>query len=133
MEKSVIDQLIAKAKQFTEYAYCPYSGIPIGACVLTKNGMLFGGCNIENSCLSGSLGAIEVAVSKAVSEGCFHVLAVAVFSQNIMPFPTGSERQMLLEFNNKPTVIIANGSGEVVKLNTQEILPFAREKIDNGE
>ncbi len=124
----MVDKLVEKAKKFSEYAYCPYSDIPIGACVLTQNGMLFGGCNIENVCLNGSLGAIEVAVSKAVSEGCYNIMAVAVYSDNMLPFPTGAERQILREFSSKAQVIIANGKGDYEELSMQELLPFNREK-----
>jgi len=128
MDKQTVGKLIEQAKKFSEFAYCPYSDTPIGACVLTQNGMLFGGCNIENVSLSNSLGAIEVAVCKAVSEGCFNIMAVAVYNENMMPFPTGTERQILREFSSVAQVIISNGKGEIEELNMQELLPFPRDK-----
>ena len=90
MDKLAYQRLIDKAREFAENAYCPYSDTPIGACVLTQNGMIYGGCNIELCSLDGSLGAVEVAVSKAVSEGAPQIMAIAIYSQDIMPYPTGS-------------------------------------------
>ena len=126
MDKQAYDRLIEKAKKFAENAYCPYSGNPIGCCVLTQNGMIYGGCNIELVTLSSSLGAVEVAVSKAVSEGTLQIMAVAIYSENIMPFPTGAERQLIREFNNKTQIIVAS-KDEVEQFNIQELLPYSRE------
>ena len=66
MEEEAINRLIEKAKQFSYNSYCPYSQIPIGACVLTSNGMVYGGCNIENVAFECSSGAVEVAVQKGI-------------------------------------------------------------------
>ena len=127
MDKQAYDKLIEKAKFFAQNAYCPYSDNPIGCCVLTQNGMIYGGCNIELVSLNNSLGAVEVAVSKAVSEGALQIMAVAIYSENIMPYPTGAERQLIKEFNNRTQVIVAS-KDEVEQLNIQELLPFSREK-----
>ena len=126
MDNMAYNKLIDKAREFAEYAYCPYSSTPIGACVLTQNGMLYGGCNIELVSLSGSLGAVEVAVSKAVSEGASQIMAIAVYSENMMPYLTGNERQLIKEFNNRTQIIIAS-KDNVEQLNIQELLPYYRE------
>ena len=89
--------------------------------------MIYGGCNIELVTLGESLGAVEVAVSKAVSEGVLQIIAVAIYSDNIMPYPTGAERQLIKEFNNRTQIIVASKDG-VEQLNIQELLPYSREK-----
>ena len=127
MDKQTYEKLIEKAKVFAENAYCPYSGVPIGCCVLTQNGMLYGGCNIELVSLNNSLGAVEVAVSKAVSEGASQIMAIAIYSEELMPYPTGAERQLIKEFNNKTQIIVAS-KNEIEQLNIQELLPYSREK-----
>lgn len=127
MDKQTYEKLIEKAKVFAENAYCPYSDVPIGCCVLTQNGMLYGGCNIELVSLNNSLGAVEVAVSKAVSEGASQIMAIAIYSEELMPYPTGAERQLIKEFNNKTQIIVAS-KDEIEQLNIQELLPYSREK-----
>ncbi len=127
MDKLAYNKLIEKAREFSQFAYCPYSDTPIGACVLTQNGMLYGGCNIELVTLNNSLGAVEVAVSKAVSEGASQIMAVAIYSDNTMPYPSGAERQLLKEFNNRTQIIVAS-KDNIEQLNIQELLPYSREK-----
>ena len=127
MDKLAYNKLIEKAREFSQFAYCPYSDTPIGACVLTQNGMLYGGCNIELVTLNNSLGAVEVAVSKAVSEGASQIMAVAIYSDNTMPYPSSAERQLLKEFNNRTQIIVAS-KDNIEQLNIQELLPYSREK-----
>ena len=127
MDKLAYERLVEKAKDFAENAYCPYSDNPIGACVLTQNGMIYGGCNIELCTLTGSLGAVEVAISKAVSEGTSQIMAIAIYSQDFMPYPTGAERQLIKEFNNRTQIIVAT-QDKTEQLDAQELLPYSREK-----
>ena len=128
MEQEIIEKLIQKAKLASEKSYCPYTEIPVGACVLTQNGMVFTGCNIENIALSGSFGAMEVAVCKAISEGGNNIMAVAIYCENGLVFPSGSERQFLREFGSRTTIICASKDKQE-KFSIQELLPFAKENI----
>ena len=43
------ESLISKAKEYMKNAYTPYSKFNVGAAILTDDGRIFGGCNIENS------------------------------------------------------------------------------------
>lgn len=124
MEQNIIQKLITKAKEAGERAYCPYTETPVGACVLTQNGMIFTGCNIENITLGNSFGAMEVAVCKAISEGGNNIMAVAIYCDKKLTFPSGSERQFLREFGARSTVICAS-KNEVQEFTIQELLPFA--------
>ena len=124
MDKEIVDKLIAKAKEAGERAYCPYTEVPIGACVLTQNGMAFGGCNIENITLGSSLGAMEVAIAKSISEGGNNIIAVAIYCENRLPYPSGRERQLLREFGARSTVICAS-KADTQQFSIQELLPYA--------
>ncbi len=127
MEEEAINRLIEKAKQFSYNSYCPYSQIPIGACVLTSNGMVYGGCNIENVAFECSSGAVEVAVQKAVSEGNCELKLIAIYSESEMPCPSGKERQLIKEFSSKALIVCANAKN-IQQYTIQELLPFAKEK-----
>lgn len=61
-------QLYEMALKAKEYAYAPYSGFKVGAAVLTSDGMVFLGSNIENASYSATICAERVAIAKAVSE-----------------------------------------------------------------
>ncbi len=129
MEQELITKLIAKAKEAGQSAYCPYTEVPVGACVLTQNGLAFNGCNIENIALSGSFGAVEVAVCKAISEGSTNILAVAIYCDKMLMMPSGSERQLLREFGTRTTIICATKDKQEI-FNIQELLPFAKQNIE---
>lgn len=124
MEKEILQKLIAKAREASERAYCPYSETPVGACVLTKSGMLFTGCNIENIALGSSMGALEVAVCKAVSEGGTQIISVVIYCDQKMIYPSGSERQFLREFGSRSSIVCVFGD-KVQEFCVQELLPFA--------
>ncbi len=126
MEQEFIDKLIKKAKDASERAYCPYTENPVGACVLTQNGMVFTGCNIENVALSGSLGAMEVAIAKAISEGGNNLMAVVNYCEKGIIYPSGSERQLLCEFGRRVSVICASADDQE-SFTIQELLPYAKE------
>lgn len=124
MDKIVIDKLIEKAKQAGERAYCPCSEMPVGACVLTRSGMIFTGCNIETTALAGSIGAMEVAIAKAISEGESNIIAIASYCSEKMVFPTGNERQFLREFTERAEIICAT-QDRIETFKIQELLPFS--------
>jgi len=124
MEQIMVDKLIAKARQASEKAYCPNSETPVGACVLTQNGMVFTGCNIEISAYAGSLGAMEVALSKAISEGATAIRMVVNFCERELVFPSGSEREFMKEFASNSTIICAT-DGRYEQFQMRELLPFS--------
>ena len=90
MNSESVMMLIQRAKASAEHAYVPYSSYPVGACVLTKDGIVFGGCNVENASLGSSVDAGVVAILKAVSEGHSEIEALALYyNGSDMPYPTG--------------------------------------------
>ena len=109
------DDLFAAAVQAAEKAYCRYSGFHVGAALLTADGRIFTGCNVENSSYSLSMCAERNAVFKAVSEGYDKFTAIAVAGSSTGDFsrpcvPCGSCLQVLSEFCSKSfPIILADG------------------------
>ncbi|MFC7071650.1 cytidine deaminase [Halovenus rubra] len=93
------DDLIDEARAAIETAYAPYSEYQVGAALLTADGTVYTGCNIENANYSNSLHAEEVAVGTAVREGhqTFEALAVSSAARDGVA-PCGMCRQTLSEF-----------------------------------
>lgn len=120
----VKEELIRKANEAREQAYAPYSRYQVGAAVLTADGQVFTGCNIENAAYPSSLCAERVAIFKAVSEGHRQLRAIAVVTSN-GGSPCGGCRQVMREFGGKQLVVlIADGSGTLLEeLTLDELLP----------
>ena len=66
-------ELLDKAKEAMVYSYSPYSRFKVGACVLTKDGHIYTGCNIENSSFGATNCAVSTAIFKAVYD-CHSVI-----------------------------------------------------------
>ena len=63
-------ELVKKAFDMHEFSYVPYSHFPVGAALLTQDGRVFTGCNVENAAYGSTICAERTAIVKAVSEGC---------------------------------------------------------------
>jgi len=103
------NELIAVAKEASEQAYAPYSKFKVGAALLTTNGKIFRGCNVENSSYSLTICAERNAIFQAVAEGEREFVAIAVYVDSDKAFPPcGACRQVLSEFASDLPVFIAN-------------------------
>jgi cytidine deaminase len=121
------EELVEVAKEARQAAHAPYSNFQVGAALLTSDGRVFKGCNIENSVYSLTMCAERVAVFKAVSEGArgFVKIAIVADSEKITP-PCGCCRQMVWEFGNDQTrIILSNLDGDVRKFEIKELFPLA--------
>ena len=123
MTQSVdIETLVQEAARAREKAYAPYSHYHVGAAVITKDGRVFTGCNVENAVYPLGLCAERVAIFKAVSEGYRDFEAIAVVTSN-GGSPCGSCRQVMHEFAPEMAVFIADEAGEVRRTTVAELLP----------
>lgn len=118
----IYSDLYKIAEMMRKYAYAPYSKFTVGAALLTKDGKVFKGCNIENSSYGLSMCAERCAVFKAVSEGYkeFGAIAIAggaIGESSIYCPPCGACRQVLAEFGDIDVVLL----NKVLKLS--ELLP----------
>lgn len=104
--------LIQPAIKVSQHAYIPYSHYAVGAALLTVDGTIFTGCNVENSAYPATICAERTALVKAVSEGHQQFQAIAVVTRD-GGSPCGMCRQMMYEFAPDMTVIIADLDGEI--------------------
>ena len=103
-KERMIRRLIKEALHAREFSYAPYSGYCVGAALLTQEGEIYTGCNIENAAYSPTNCAERTAFFKAVSEGRKHFIAIAVAGGpngktiTQYAYPCGVCRQVMMEF-----------------------------------
>lgn len=125
MEKALQQKLIDAANEARQNAYVPYSNYRVGAALLTADGEIITGCNIENSSFTPTVCAERVAIFKAVSEGIQDFKAIAVVTDN-GGSPCGVCRQVMGEFMLEGTVLIADKDGNLKEeMSVSELLPLA--------
>jgi cytidine deaminase len=118
------DELIAAAWKVREMAYAPYSNFHVGAALLSGDGRIFPGCNVENISYGLTNCAERVAMGAAIAAGARSFEKVVVVADTAQPIsPCGACRQVLAEFGVK-TVILANRT-ERVEFSLEELLPRA--------
>lgn len=116
-------ELLKEAKLVLKNSYSPYSHFHVGAAVLTEDGKIFTGVNIENASYSLTICAERVAVFKAISSGHTSFTDLAIVSSTEKPtFPCGACRQVLLEFSPQIKIHL-QGSEKVFRLT--DLLPHA--------
>lgn len=117
--------LIDLANTARQRAYVPYSHYAVGAALRTKNGRIYTGVNVENAAYPQTMCAERVAIFKAVSEGETDFEIISVVTDN-GGSPCGGCRQVMAEFGLETIVLMADGSGKLVKETTvKELLPEA--------
>ena len=126
------EELVKKAYEAQKFSYSPYSGFQVGAALLTQNGKVYTGCNIENAAFSPTNCAERTAVFKAVSEGETQFQAIAIVGnkkgapEEEWEFctPCGVCRQVMLEFVDPQTFEILLGKGKKIrKFTLSQLLP----------
>lgn len=126
-------ELVIKAMDMRNYSYAPYSHFRVGAALLSKNGKIYGGCNIENAAYGPSNCAERTAIFKAVSEGELDFDAIAIVGgpeeEGIKDFcaPCGVCRQVMLEFCIPETfeIILAKSPEEIRTYTLAELMPLS--------
>ena len=118
MNQETMTRLVAAAMQAREKSYAPYSGFSVGAALLTDDGAVFLGANIENASFSPTLCAERVAFGAAIAAGYrkFSRIAVVGGKKNADPAgafpPCGVCRQVMAEFCNDDFEILLSDAGE---------------------
>lgn len=125
------EQLFKAALMARKMAYAPYSCYTVGAALLTKEGKIYTGCNIENASYGAANCAERTAFFKAVSEGETAFLAIAVAggkagkAAETYAYPCGICRQVMQEFCDKNFLIfVVKDSGEYEEHTLTEVLPY---------
>lgn len=105
MNEAACNSLTTAATNVRYHAHAPYSKFQVGAAVLTADGEVFAGCNVENASYGLTICAERVAVGTAVAAGHKEIVAVAVASSGGHS-PCGACRQVLSEFGPAMEVIL---------------------------
>lgn len=121
------DQLMEQAKKARERAYVPYSKFQVGAALLSSEGKVYHGANIENAAYSLTCCAERTALFKAYTEGDTKFTAIAVVADTKRPVPPcGACRQVISELcpPDMP-VYLTNLHGDVQEIAVKDLLPGA--------
>ena len=118
-------RLLESARAAMRQAYAPYSNFKVGAALLTSEGQIFSGCNVENA----SYGLTNCAERTAIFSAVAHngpgltIRAITVVNDREMPCsPCGACRQVIYQFGSEATVIFLGASG-FKELPISELLP----------
>ncbi|MBS1914602.1 MAG: cytidine deaminase [Bacteroidetes bacterium] len=122
---AVEDQLslVEIARAVLEHACAPYSNFRVGAALLTDEGRVYTGVNVESASYGGTICAERTALVKALSEGERQFVAIAVTSSGDTPvMPCGICRQLLFEY--APGLqVICEGGASVVATHIADLFP----------
>ena len=127
------NQCSPRNRRQRDHAYTPYSHFHVGAALLTKEGKVYQGCNIENAAYSPSVCAERTAFFKAVYEGERNFKAIAIMGgpETVkgpdcdICAPCGICRQVMMEFCDPGIFEILLGTPEKYEIYTlKEILPL---------
>lgn len=108
-------ELLELAKEAAKNSYSKYSGFSVGAALLTEDGKVFKGCNIENGSYSLTICAERTAIFKAVSEGYKKFKAIAIVGSadgdfSAPCYPCGACLQVMSEFcGDDFRIVLSNG------------------------
>lgn len=116
------EELVTLSYEAREFAYVPYSGYKVGAALLSEDGRVFKGCNVENAAYPNCYCAERTALVKAVSEGARRFTKLAITGSGSAPYPCGACRQSLYEFAPELEILIA-WDGNVIRTTLAELLP----------
>ena len=126
IEQDVLNELLDKAEEARSHSYSPYSGYSVGAALLTKDGKIYLGCNVENASYTPTICAERNAFFKAVFDGIRDFSAIAVIGSGESPaFPCGVCRQVMAEFCERDFIIVTSNKDKtiVVRNTLSELLP----------
>ncbi len=129
LSQELEENLVAYAKQAMKNSYAPYSNFKVGAAVLTADGNIYMGCNIENSSFGATNCAERTAIFKAVSEGHRKFYAIAIVGGKNGEItgicqPCGICRQVMSEFGDDNMIVLLGNQSGYRKYTLSEILPL---------
>ena len=130
VDKEQIQELISAAMAQLGRAYAPYSHFKVGAALLTEEGRIYTGCNIENAAYTPTNCGERTAFFKAVSEGerSFRAICIVGGMDGVptdYTAPCGVCRQVMMEFCSPEEfeVILARGAEDYQVYKLKDLLP----------
>ncbi|HRW03992.1 MAG TPA: cytidine deaminase [Caldilineaceae bacterium] len=118
------DELVGAALRVRQLAYAPYSNYLVGSALLTAEGTIVVGCNVENAAYPATICAERVALTSAVAQGYRTFVAIAVATAN-GGTPCGICRQVMAELGPEMVVYISDDKGNYRSTTVLELLPSA--------
>ncbi|MBP9777556.1 MAG: cytidine deaminase [Rickettsiaceae bacterium] len=124
------NKIVQISNDIKEMSYSPYSKFRVGACILTTNGNIYSGCNIESCSYGATLCAEASALASMVSGGDQSIAEIAITCSNDeICYPCGICLQRLLEFSTEDTIVHLCINAELkASLKLLEMLPFSFNK-----
>ncbi|VDN50892.1 unnamed protein product [Dracunculus medinensis] len=117
--------LINASREAMERAYCPYSNFRVGAALLTNNGSIITGGNVENASYGATICAERSAIVRAIAEGYQQFKAIAICTNLKEPAsPCGICRQFLAEFGDMQVIMVSSTSNKLAKSLLKDLLPM---------
>ena len=127
-------ELLKIAEDARFNAYVPYSKFRVGAALLTSDGKVYTGCNMESASFGATNCAERTAIFKAISEGERSFTKIAIASDNSdknqPTWPCGICRQVIVEFADDIKVITGSSDGDIIETNIKDLLPHHFAKGD---
>ena len=130
--KDLQEKLISLAKEAQKKSYTPYSNFPVGAALITEDGDIFTGANIENISYGLSICGERATIFKMVTEKGPNtkIKAIAVTTKaDISCSPCGACRQVILEFSTPNTLVIYKRGDDYTAVPIEQVLPDAFKKV----
>ena len=117
MNKTTLKKAVAAALEVRKNAYAPFSNFAVGAAIVTKDGSIFTGVNVENSSFGATNCAERTALFSAVTAGQrdFEAIVIASVLDGKAVFPCGICRQVLADFNPKMRVVLVNSDTKQIE------------------
>jgi cytidine deaminase len=115
------------AKEARLFAYAPYSQFKVGAALLTDDGRIFTGCNVENISFGLTCCAERVAIFAAIASGCLAFREILIVADSKQPVsPCGACRQVMAEYAPELKVTCMNLDGASFTASLEALLPRAK-------
>jgi len=116
--ESAIALLKSRAQEASGYSYSPYSAFPVGAAVISENGKIFQGCNVENASFGltqcAERAALTAAVAGGVVPGTLATLLIYTPGETVHP-PCGACRQVMHELMSADSLVVSCCDGEDIR------------------
>lgn len=127
LSRTLVRRLLRAAAAAAEKAYAPYSRFRVGAALLTADGRIITGCNVENASYGLTICAERNALFHAVAGGQREFRAIAIVAEgDHLPYPCGACRQVLAEFAGPELIVLVAGLKDLERFETLtlgELLP----------
>ena len=124
MNETKWQELARAAKAACARAYCPYSRFPVGCAVMTGDGTIASGCNVENASFGLTSCAERNAIFRAVADGAKSIVAVLLYTPTPAPAtPCGACRQVISEFGRDALVRAICDGTDTLEYALRDLLP----------